>query len=427
MGLDKNILNRVVRELASVAGTRVRALDVFFYYQETGEDDEGQAISHSIGEAAYVDQGGYLDRFIAQYGTLARTDRPRRLHGPIKSKGTAPTKNPRLVTNLNKFKWNEEEFKIATVAQLTSFLAQQNFGKYYFLTTVHHCVQQLDVHLSTFIVFAEPVKPEKLADVWNALLWLLLTTVGNPVTEELSTGRAYYRREWRLLTLRNQRVRHIIQNVPVKLTLGLLRDAIAERDWEEAKTLFKALEIQDLIRDYASDILYQPEVKRENLLLMTSCITTYAAILKLLAASCENPKQLIIEGLESLWACSANAISLEDLVPALLLVTNIWQNAWTAHKKAKRGGKMEIFCRRSGQSIELRISNDGTMPSQFVDALNTSTLEAQGDGRGISDILSAASELKGAKISAIVARGRTSIQVTVKSENEKLDSAHRRR
>lgn len=410
--ISKESLELAVRELAEASNSRIRALDVFFFYREDREKVESRAVSCSLGEDVYLEEGGYLNAFVEHYGTLARSDQARRSWGVIKSKEPPPPSLPTLSMHVRNFEW-KDDFKAAKVDDITTFLGSHNFGRFYLLTTVPQYVHELQIYVSTFVVFADELTPAKVRDTWNILLWHLVTTLANPIIEELSKRNSFYHREWRLSTIRNQRVRHVMGNIPVKLTMCLLSDAVKTCDWTEAQSLIRALENQELLRDYAADVLYKEDMGPEKLLFVENAITTYTAIIELLAKTCEARDRLSIVGIQEAKASVANLITLDDLVHALTIVLNIWQNAWKVQRAQPKRGCVDVTFKRSKQGLTICIANDGAMASETLLSFNSKGNVLVDDGQGLRDILEAERVLSTVHVFGEVDAGRTQMYIRI--------------
>ncbi len=414
----KELLEQTVRELESAAGNRVRALDVFFYYNDPEGEPPDRTISLSIGEASYLKENGYLDRFVCEYGTLSRTNHPQQSNGQIPSRKSAPSKQAALITRACRFDW-KNGFKAAKLDQLIQFLAKHNFGKHYFLGSVHYHVLAMDVHLSSFAVFADVVPARTVDRVWGKLLWSILSRFANKVAEDLSKKTIYYREELNVSTMRNHSLRHVMNNIPFKATLALLADAIEDRNFGEEQTLVKALEVQDLMRDYAIDILYNSGIPPDNFLLAKNNLTNYTALLRLVAESCEDPKRLELLDLDEIEKNPANAIRLEDLPSALSLILNVWQNAWKSHTARNDNGRVHIICSNKARGISIFFINDGGMGRESLAKLNQKQREQSTDHGGVADILAAVMGLKGVSVRARVIKGRTYVRIKAEGQYEK--------
>jgi len=328
--LNQSALQDASRTLAKVAETRVMAFDVFYFYDEPGEEQQCHAVSFSIGDERYVSDGGILDAFIEKHGTLSFNHESSFGGGRINPKSNGITISRKQEFRYREHTWDTSSFKQAEPKELVSFLETENFGNYYLLVRTRHAVSAIDVHFSSFVVFEDEILFDKRSTVISELMWLMLDNFSKMITDQLSTTAARHREEKFIERDQKKTALHIIGHIPAKTTMTSLKNHLKSGDIIKAQENWQTLRAQDLIRDLAINALYEFDPETTNLA-WSKDLTKYSSLLLAILNTCPIKDEIDLRFSASNLESPVNLIASNDLIPALTLLTHIWFNLWDAH------------------------------------------------------------------------------------------------
>ncbi len=417
--LNEETLREAAEKLGAAAGCRVRAMDVFYFFQDPSQSAEYRAASFSFGDPTYLQPDGLLDQFLREYGTAGFALDAEQRGEPLSGKTSHPGKRARhparqIYRRSGDLTWPKSGFKRATLEELISFLTDHRFGRFCFLTTVHHPVGTINVHFSTFVVLDETISGDKKLKVAWEILWLMLSKFGALITEELYTQAVRYREERAAAREQTLQVKHLVQNNGIQQSVALLKMALDDQHWEEAQTRLRELAHQQVICDFAIDILFNADQGPHHLLLNRKKIAKYTSLLRLLHEAFRDPSRLMVLGLDDVEDHAANFIPLVELVPTFMLLLNLWDNARRCQELHPGADPFTITARRSESSINLVFANNGELSGHEADALQGNPVASPGDGRGFNDIQHSLSRLpRVTLLPPKAAHGRTEIALQI--------------
>ena len=413
--LDSNILETAAQDLAKFAGSKVIAFDVFYYYDEPDEDRKCHASSYSFGDPLYVAENGLLECFLRDYGTLARVPKSEFSHGELNKCSANTAIGQGTIFRRSDFEWESSLFRQAESKDLVHFLKSENFGGHFLLVRTRHSVSTIDAHLSTFVVFENPISNEKADSAIKQLLWQMLDKFSAIITDELSLNTARHRKEKWLEREQKKTALHIIGHIPPGTTMTLLRMALDNGDLSKAKERWLELRSIDLIRDLAIKSIYTFDAGDKGITWQSN-IASYSSLLVAIIKTYSDQTSLYVSIEEVTSKIKADSIASHELNDALTLLCNIWFNAVQSHLRAKTDKPIKIALSiENNNEIIISIKNSGVIDPDSLLMLNNRDLSDKASGRGIRDIVHSLNKLPHVTLKATTNSNCTTMVIQLKS------------
>ncbi|QKJ28353.1 hypothetical protein HQ865_00780 [Mucilaginibacter mali] len=206
--------------------------------------------------------------------------------------------------------------------------------------------------------------------------------------------------------------KHTLKNFGFRGVMASLYHSIKEKRFTEALEDYTRVENLSILRDYATDILYNFDADAGELLLKQHGFDTFTSILNLIHSATQLAGEKRIIYSEEVEQHPLNHIKTENIPSLFTVLLNLYSNS-------RNKGKSDYLVNLEivdENKLMIIFTNAGEMQEKYRDFFLSSSAMSGLKGEGISFIKSALSTLKHIQRACETRDGRTIITLTVDHE-----------
>jgi hypothetical protein len=202
---------------------------------------------------------------------------------------------------------------------------------------------------------------------------------------------------------------HTIKNFGFPGAMNSLYHAIKDKDHEEALAEYFHVETLGLLRDFATDVLYNFDRSPDGLLLVKKGYNTVTKLLNLIHESTRNQQKERIIYLPEIEQHPLNKISDKDVANYFTVFLNLYSNA-VNYDRLNFSIEVALI---SKNRLKVSFRNEGQIAEEHKEYFNNNSFEPVGTGKGLTFIKNALREIGHVTRKCEAAGGWTTINLTI--------------